>query len=207
MSEGSLRSSSAGPSEGSAAKQTTTPLIQAILKQDKSSFKKLIESAAIDATDGEQRTALHWATIKEESDFVKAILKRKPNVNALDKRRYSPLHYAAEACNFKIFESLMKAGADHRLLTADDNSIPHLAVIGKPHKNSSKILKFVLESPNHSLEINKPNKAGETPLCLACSRNNTDAALLFLRSRADCSIADGHVHLFSLLYFYTYFLF
>lgn len=191
MSEAAVRTSGSGSADSLVSKQTT-PLIQAIMKQDKSSFKKMVESAAIDASDGDQRTALHWAVMKDEVDFVKAILKRKPNVNALDRRRYSPLHYAAETSNIKLFETLMKSGADHRLVTADDNSILHLAVISKPNKNSPKILKFLLESPNHSLEINKVNKAGETPLCLACCRNNTDAALLFIRARGDCNIADGY---------------
>ena len=74
---------------------------------------------AVNAADGEGRTALHFACGYGESKCAEALLDAKADVNATDKNSNTALHYAAGYGKVEIVTLLVSSGASVVLKNAD----------------------------------------------------------------------------------------
>lgn len=76
-----------------------------------------------------QRTPLHFAAEHGAIALVRALLRRKPNVNAMDKAGETPLFYAARGDSVPVLQLLVEAGAknarNRKGETAHDIAVAH----------------------------------------------------------------------------------
>jgi uncharacterized protein len=72
----------------------------------------LVRKHDVDARDENGRTALFFAAIKGNEDFVELLLRFNPKIGAVDKFGSSPMYYAAAANHVGVLEILAEKGAD-----------------------------------------------------------------------------------------------
>ncbi len=113
-------------------------------------------------------TALHYAVLSDNEELFKQVIPSViGSVNSANSAGVTPLMNAAMIGNLPIIKALLAVGArlsdtDHEL-----NSLLHYGVLS----NKKDVVQFLLSrDPN----INKVNKAGETPLMIA-ERNKFEA--------------------------------
>jgi len=83
-----------------------------------------------------------------------------------------PLYIAAESNNSELLELLLKHGADVNTADIDGNIALHHAIeyYWPPNSDNSRYVSPVVDTLlEHKADVNKENKYGDTPLCLAVS--------------------------------------
>ena len=58
--------------------------------------RMLREGMAVDVTNEDGRTALHWATLCNQTDVIKRLLHEGADVNRHNRYEYTSLHFAAQ---------------------------------------------------------------------------------------------------------------
>lgn len=128
------------------------------------------------------QTALHVAASKDAVTILKSLLSynsAKPNFNiikpsivdARDNENSSPLEYAVAYDAPSAVEFLIKENADTTIEDQDGNNLMHLAV----HYDSNSCIPVLARMCKYV--INKPNKAGATPL-LNAAKDTTRQSLI-----------------------------
>ena len=110
----------------------------------------LLENGAnIEARDSEDKTALYKACQYQKHEIVQELLKHNPEIDAVSKASHgtTPLQAAAFVGNVKIFEELMKHGANIDHLDFSKMSVLTYAVFG----SNVHIVKKLL---NHGCKTN-----------------------------------------------------
>ncbi len=75
--------------------------------------KGLLEAGAdINAKDGFQRTALHWAVNRGFANVSRHLIEKGANVNAKDREAFTPLHLATQLVQSDVAELLIQNGAE-----------------------------------------------------------------------------------------------
>lgn len=93
--------------------EETTYMIESAKMGNLTQVKGLIESGAdINAKDGFQRTALHWAVNRGYGPIARHLIEHGANVNAKDREAFTPLHLATQLAQSDVAELLIKNGAD-----------------------------------------------------------------------------------------------
>ena len=72
----------------------------------------LLRKHDVDVRDQNRRTALFFAAIQGNEDFVELLLRFNPKIGAVDKFGSSPIYYAAAANHVGVIEMLAEKGAD-----------------------------------------------------------------------------------------------
>lgn len=62
--------------------------------------------------DHQDRTPIHWAAIRDDTDMLKRLAETGININEYDKGGQTPLHLAVARGNVSAVEELLKQGAD-----------------------------------------------------------------------------------------------
>eukprot|EP01119_Soliformovum_irregulare_P000798 TRINITY_DN10590_c0_g1_i1.p1 TRINITY_DN10590_c0_g1~~TRINITY_DN10590_c0_g1_i1.p1 ORF type:complete len:413 (-),score=106.03 TRINITY_DN10590_c0_g1_i1:467-1684(-) len=136
------------------------------------------------------KEALFDAIQQHETHAVEKLLKADPTlVNATDENGWNALMYAAGSHQPKIFKTFIKRGARITSdLDVDGGNLLHvladvwdLPSIEERNPDFIKIWSMVLEG--NVIPINSRNKFGESPLHLACLRNNIWAVRLLLSQK------------------------
>lgn len=84
---------------------------------------KLMKSnEALDITDNNKRTLLHWGCDRGHFSVVRFLLEKKCDVNAQDVDFSTPLHYASSCGYANIVTILLKYGADMNAVDVDGDS-------------------------------------------------------------------------------------
>ena len=104
-------------------------------------------------------------------------------IDRLDQYGLAPIHYAILGNKAASFQSLLKLGADPKVLTSNKDSILHLAAI----KKSPELLKLALEC---KVDINHQNAQGETALHYAFLQEDWTGIRTLVQKGADASITD-----------------
>ena len=88
-------------------------LIEAVKANDiKGAEDMLLRKHDVDVRDQNGRTALFFAAIQGNEDFVELLLRFNPKIGAVDKFGSSPLYYAAAANHVGVIEMLAEKNAD-----------------------------------------------------------------------------------------------
>ncbi|MBU1042041.1 MAG: ankyrin repeat domain-containing protein [Proteobacteria bacterium] len=117
-------------------------------------------------------TPLHTAASAHQVDFAKMLIKRKANLEIVDKFGSTPLLTAALAMDPDMVEVLVDAGANINVKsTVNPLVTPMVHAAGNPnpleHRKNVAIIKYLL---SHKGDINFPSSNGTTPLMAAARK-------------------------------------
>jgi ankyrin repeat protein len=110
--------------------KSTQELFDAIRqKQTESKIQQLLRSgASVNAVSGTDRlTVLHFAVSNGDLAVIKALLEKRPNINAVDEDGWTPLHYAAQEGYLEVVQLLLDNKADSNIRNSNGNIPSDLA--------------------------------------------------------------------------------
>ncbi|MSU47897.1 MAG: ankyrin repeat domain-containing protein [Opitutus sp.] len=93
------------------AASAASPLADAVERRDAAAIRALLADSAVDATQSDGMTALHWAARHDDLATVKALLAARANPNAQNRYGVTPLSLACTNGNAAIVTLLLDAGA------------------------------------------------------------------------------------------------
>jgi len=144
-----------------------------------SSITPQIIDVNIKTTDGD--TALHSGTYSGHTGIVQRLLKYDHSVqsiNAQDKKRWTPLMFAARKGYEDSMKLLLESNAAINLLSELGNNALMLASRGG-HENC---VKYLIE--NSAIELNTINIDGDTALIMATSENHASCVKVLLKYKS-----------------------
>jgi ankyrin repeat protein len=153
-------------------------------------IKELIEADAdVNIADNDGETVLVQAVKKKQVDIVNILVnKGKAQVNVCDKDGELLLHVAVKSKNVEIVKTLLDACA-----TQKDRALLIAANLDTDlDTNLSKIKAIIILLLDAGASIDARNQRGETPLMLACRRNNEDVVKILINSGASVCVVDNH---------------
>lgn len=113
-------------------------------------------SLQVNALDGYNRTALHYAAEKDEA-CVEVLLEYGANPNALDGNRDTPLHWAAFKNNAECVRALLESGASVNALDYNNDTPLSWAAM----KGNLESISILLD---YGAEVRVINLKGQTPI-------------------------------------------
>ncbi|XP_052016969.1 ankyrin repeat and SOCS box protein 8 isoform X2 [Apodemus sylvaticus] len=116
----------------------------------------LEKGAEVNALDGYNRTALHYAAEKDEA-CVEVLLEYGANPNALDGNRDTPLHWAAFKNNAECVRALLESGASVNALDYNNDTPLSWAAM----KGNLESVSILLD---YGAEVRVINLKGQTPI-------------------------------------------
>ncbi|XP_070782848.1 ankyrin repeat domain-containing protein 61-like [Enoplosus armatus] len=135
------------------------------------------------------QTALHLSVHCTALSAVQILASYGADVNAVNSCGMTPLHMAAGMLHKDIIASLIKEGADINMVVKyTENSPLHMSVVAMAMKTTKTLeddISCVSELLEQGAEPDVVNKAGMTPLQMACSMGNKEVVDLLLRYRAN----------------------
>ena len=138
---------------------------------------------------GWRRAPIHFAAQYGGASLIELVLSRGADVNALDSRNATPLHYGARHNSFsEVIYVLLKSGADVHARTARTGHSPlHWAA----RNANAEITKLLVE---HGADVHARTERGySTPLHLAARFNPNPAVIQLLLEKG----ADVHARAFA----------
>uniref|UniRef100_A0ABD2WB56 Uncharacterized protein n=1 Tax=Trichogramma kaykai TaxID=54128 RepID=A0ABD2WB56_9HYME len=114
-------------------------------------------------------------------------------IDALDNRGRTPLHWALFCGHKKKAALLLRRGADVNL--ADAYGLTPLHMIRENFLNHHKLMKMLFEISDENrqlVQVNAQDKMGNTPLHLALKHENLMMVRLLLRRGANPNLANNH---------------
>ncbi|XP_017456224.1 ankyrin repeat domain-containing protein 7 isoform X2 [Rattus norvegicus] len=148
--------------------------VQSLLKEKKYN---------VNDRDGNNRTALHFASCYGKAEIVNILMENDCEINALDNQKTTPLIKAVQMCEENIVSLLLEHGADPNIKDANGNTALHYAVyVGKP-AIAANLLPY-------GANIEEKTKDGFSPLLLALRENQLLMAEFLIRRGADINVSD-----------------
>lgn len=153
--------------------------------QDVNIMKLLIEKGAdVKLVNKYGRTALHYAAAESFNGMgkMKLLIEKGADVNAKDKYDSTPLHtLVIRTKDVDAVKFLVENGADVNAVDNFGNTVLNYA-------KTVEIAKFLVEEKG--LDVNKPNKTGETPLMSAASMGIIEVVQYLIQKGANVKILD-----------------
>ncbi len=123
--------------------------------------KATLADFGIDAGDGDGRTAIINAVIENKPVFIKWLIDKGADINHLDRKGYTALHFAASMRSVELAAMLLKKGADPNLQDEHGNSPLWTAVFSSMGEDIS-IVKILLKyNANPDLMNKHDNSPGK----------------------------------------------
>lgn len=144
----------------------------------------LAPPASPQTKDFAQETPLHMAAIAGYSELTKLLLTiyNNASLEERDRKGYTPLQYAVLSDQYDVFNLLVNAGADVKVITERQQTLLHLASA----KAGKKLLGMLLRL---DVPFDSPDEVeGWTPLQCAAANGNVAAIELLLESGADIRV-------------------
>ena len=164
-------------------KDLKTSLQMACFDNLEQSCEALINLGAdknVQSGDGEARSPLHIATLKNHANIVKMLILNGAKVNLRNLNRETPMMLAVRHGTFETARMLAKQGnADVELYCNKGKRVIHHAIEGQ----SVPCLKLVAEDCNASLDFADDNK--ELPFHLAARLGNVDIGRILMAKQKD----------------------
>jgi ankyrin repeat protein len=162
-------------------------------------------------TDNEGRTALMLAVLNQQSDMTYLLMSKKADILKKDRRGRNAMLWAAARGGASIASMLNTYPAAPFVLDDDENNVFLAAAAGG---RKDVLQTFILSiGANSPININSPNKDGDTPLIVAARHGHLEIVQLLLGNHADFvhrnkmgrsalleSVSHGHMKIRDLLY-------
>ncbi len=136
--------------------------------------------------DPDRRSALVLATLLPDTRLLRALIGRGASVQA-DGQGMAPLLIAVRdgrSNRSNAVMTLLANGADARITESEGNGALHFAALG----NSAEVSAMLIDA---GADINAVNRAGYTPLALACQAGNHAMAEYLLDCQADTAVSGA----------------
>lgn len=161
---------------------SSTPLADALLFNDKKRFIELLEKGIGDPNETTPEITkfaiIHRAVLSPNPRlFVSLLLKHNPDINQVDGRKKSALHYATERNLLDIVTLLLDKGADIHKGDSLGNTPLHLAVLNR--KDSLELVRTLLK---YNADANCSSHIGFTPITLVAGITTNIPMLYMLLS-------------------------
>ena len=159
---------------------------------DIDALRRALDSQALDATDEDGRTPLHWATMAGQQNVVAELLHRGCSALTMDAHGWSPLHCAASSSDAALLKLLLQAGQAENpavadIVTADDRAAtPLVLACGK---NSSEVVALLLEACSNAT-VSRRDADGFSPILRAGVQARTEILDLLLARGASIDELD-----------------
>ena len=144
---------------------------------------------------------LHEACNKGDLEKVKNLVKKKWDVNGLDERNWTPLHWAANERYLEICKYLLSKGANPSLATNNKATSIHYIARIRDDPLLVSMLKIFVEK---GADINCRNTFEDTPLHEAALRGSTVCINFFLDKGADINCQNTYVTFFFFFFFFFF---
>uniref|UniRef100_A0ABD2WCP8 Uncharacterized protein n=1 Tax=Trichogramma kaykai TaxID=54128 RepID=A0ABD2WCP8_9HYME len=185
-----------------------TPLLAALDDNNKEVARLLLRSGADpNLANKNGITPLHFICQEEshiDSDLTKMLFelsddKYQPvQINAQNKWGDTPLHcitklpFALPDCKEKIFEFLLRLGADPNLANSQGSTPLHLICQRKYRGDDLAELFFEINDDiDQTIQVDARDKFGNTPLYVALYHSNNKVAEILLKRGADSNLANA----------------
>lgn len=177
----------AGPGGGAPAAAAVTPLLAAAaMGHMKTVSRLLFWGAAVDAIDGEGRTALCLAAARGSTEVVRALLDRGLDENHKDDLGWTPLHAAACEGHRAVCAALTERGSMARVGEMDiEGRTPLILAAQEGHWSTVRLL-LDRRSP-----IDHRAYDGNSALSAALLEGHAEVAELLMRRGADTDVRDA----------------
>eukprot|EP01117_Protostelium_nocturnum_P004858 TRINITY_DN175_c0_g1_i1.p1 TRINITY_DN175_c0_g1~~TRINITY_DN175_c0_g1_i1.p1 ORF type:complete len:236 (-),score=86.16 TRINITY_DN175_c0_g1_i1:71-778(-) len=124
----------------------------------------------IDAKDGDERTAFHWAAAGGQLEVVKFLIKRGAKTDEEDDSGWSPLMSAVSSANSEVVKVILESGTpDVNRKNETGRSVLHYAC----SKGNESIVQMLLEK---GAKVNVSDSHGNTPLHGVCGNAKASQA-------------------------------
>merc|ERR1711879_402704 len=142
---------------------------QAVRQGDTHAVKLLFDSKklAVDARDPDEKTALHWAVIRNHPDLVELLLERRAQIDLGSETGDSAMHYAAREGHAEITALLLKHGANVNITNANGWTPLHWTAIYGHEAVANKLIEA-----DANVFAEAPDTHHKTALSLAQSNHN-----------------------------------
>jgi ankyrin repeat protein len=139
----------------------------------------LAQHIAVDASEADGSTALHWAVRRDNLQIADLLIAAGANVKAATRYTITPLSLACVNGNAAMVQRLLKAGADANSTSEEGQTALMTAALN----GKVDAVKALLA---HGAQVNakEPNK-GQTAVMWAASEGNTAAAEMLIEFGAD----------------------
>ncbi|MFZ1388827.1 MAG: ankyrin repeat domain-containing protein [Thiolinea sp.] len=143
-------------------------------------------------------TLLHVAAQANAADFIVQLLKLQHPIDIINNQDETPLHLATITQSNQTVSSLLAAGANPLLKTAEQQDALMLAVISNNPSTVQTLLEHA-QKTGKSLNLNQQDKQGKSLLHHALAANNLTLLEILLKAGVDPELAD-HQQRTALLY-------
>ncbi|MBS1828869.1 MAG: ankyrin repeat domain-containing protein [Acidobacteria bacterium] len=162
-----------------------TALISAVRGDDVTAVTKALaanpEMAKL--ADNERNSLLHHATAFASTDMMKLLLDKGADVNAVNRRKSTPAHWAVhDEAKMRLLRS---RGANIDTKQAEGRTPLYQAA---SLSNGNAVIRYLLQE---GADPNAKTMAGATPLMTAASRGNVEGLKLLLAKKAEVNTQGG----------------
>ena len=155
------------------------PLADAMEKQDKAAFERLLKQRAdVNASQVDGMTALHWAAHHDDLRAAQQLIKAGARANAENRYTVTPLYSACQNGNGALVELLLNAGADANATFGEgESALMTAARTGKPDAVGTLLAK--------GAKVNATGPGKQTALMWAAAEGNVEVVKLLIDAGAD----------------------
>jgi len=155
-------------------------LLAAVKAGDHQSAQVLLDGiAAVDTSEPDGTTALHYAVLNSDLELVRDLIGKRANVNARSRYGITPIYLAARNGNADLLALLLQAGANANELYHEGETVLHTAARTGDFKSVE-----VLLQAGANVDA-REQWHGQTPLMWAMAQKHPDLLPLLLEHGAD----------------------
>lgn len=159
----------------------STALLYAIKNlHSKVAIMLIISGANINLADKENLTPLMAASGRGLIDVVNSLLDHAVSMKVSDIEGWTALTYASNNGHPLVVKKLLNHGMDINARTSDMTALGHAAI-----NNHSDVIKMILDISNKTVDIDKPDREGNSPLMHLSSLCNIESMKLLIKVGAN----------------------